>query len=130
MVNITLPNGDVRQYPVGASGMEIAKSISDGLARVAVGIYVNNAPYDLSRPIMADATIRIVTFDNDEGKTIFWHSTAHLMAEALESLYPGVKFGIGPPIEAGFDYDVDVPGDAKLRLDDLPRIEAKMQELI
>lgn len=130
MINITLPNGDVRQYPVGTSGMDIAKSISDGLARVAVGIYVNNSPYDLSRPITLDAKIRIVTFDNDEGKEIFWHSTAHLMAEALESLYPGVKFGIGPPIEAGFYYDVDLPGDVKISVDDLPKIEAKMQELV
>ncbi|HLP27127.1 MAG TPA: threonine--tRNA ligase [Candidatus Didemnitutus sp.] len=130
MINITLPNGDVRQYPVGASGMDIAKSISDGLARVAVGIYVNNKPYDLTRPITMDATIRIVTFDNDEGKEIFWHSTAHLMAEALESMYPGVKFGIGPPIEAGFYYDVDLPGEVKLSVADLPKIEAKMMELV
>ncbi|MBK6291539.1 MAG: threonine--tRNA ligase [Ignavibacteria bacterium] len=130
MINITLPNGDVREYPMGASGMDIAKSISDGLARVAVGIYVNNKPYDLSRPITMDATIRIVTFDNDEGKEIFWHSTAHLMAEALENMYPGVKFGIGPPIEAGFYYDVDLPGDVKLSVADLPKIEAKMMELV
>lgn len=130
MINITLPNGDVRQYPMGATGMDIAKSISDGLARVAVGIYVNNKPYDLSRPITMDATIRIVTFDNDEGKEIFWHSTAHLMAEALENMYPGVKFGIGPPIEAGFYYDVDLPGDVKLSVADLPKIEAKMMELV
>ena len=129
MINITLPNGDVRQYPVGTTGMDIAKSISDGLARVAVGIIVNEKPYDLSRPIEQDAKIRIVTFDNDEGKEIFWHSTAHLMAEALEALYPGVKFGIGPPIEAGFYYDVDLPGETKLSVDDLPKIEAKMTEL-
>ena len=85
MINITLPNGDVRQYPAGTPGMDVAKSISDGLARVAVGIYVNDVPYDLSRPITSDAHVRIVTFDNDEGKEIFWHSTAHLMAEALEA---------------------------------------------
>lgn len=109
--------------------MDVAKSISDGLARVAVGIIVNEKPYDLSRPIEQDAKIRIVTFDNDEGKEIFWHSTAHLMAEALEALYPGVKFGIGPPIEAGFYYDVDLPGDTKLSVDDLPKIESKMTEL-
>jgi threonyl-tRNA synthetase len=129
MISLTLPNGDVRQYPVGTTGMDVAKSISDGLARVAVGIIVNEKPYDLSRPIDLDASIRIVTFDNDEGKEIFWHSTAHLMAEALEALYPGVKFGIGPPIEAGFYYDVDLPGDTKLSVDDLPKIEAKMTEL-
>ena len=129
MIKLTLPNGDVRQYPVGTTGMDVAKSISDGLARVAVGIIVNEKPYDLSRAIEQDARIRIVTFDNDEGKEIFWHSTAHLMAEALEALYPGVKFGIGPPIEAGFYYDVDLPGDTKLSVDDLPKIEAKMTEL-
>ncbi|MEY3386093.1 MAG: Threonyl-tRNA synthetase [Bacteroidota bacterium] len=130
MINITLPNGDVRQYPVGTTGMDIAKSISDGLARVAVGIFVNEKPYDLSRPIEMDASIRIVTFEQEEGKEIFWHSTAHLMAEALEAMYPGVKFGIGPPIEQGFYYDVDLPGDAKLSVDDLPKIEAKMSELV
>ena len=129
MISLTLPNGDVRQYPVGTTGMDVAKSISDGLARMAVGIIVNEKPYDLSRAIEQDAKIRIVTFDNDEGKEIFWHSTAHLMAEALEALYPGVKFGIGPPIEAGFYYDVDLPGDTKLSVDDLPKIEAKMTEL-
>ena len=129
MITITLPNGDKREYPMGTTGMDIAKSISDGLARVAVGIFVNDAPYDLSREITTDASIRIVTFDNDEGKEIFWHSTAHLMAEALEALYPGVKFGIGPPIEHGFYYDVDLPGGHKLSVEDLPKIEAKMMEL-
>ena len=129
MINITLPNGDVREYPSGVTGMDVAMSISEGLARNALGIYVNNAPYDLSRPITADAHVRIVTFTDDEGKEIFWHSTAHLMAEALESLYPGVKFGIGPPIEQGFYYDVDLPDGVKLSVDDLPAIEAKMVEL-
>ncbi|MBN9399345.1 MAG: threonine--tRNA ligase ['Candidatus Kapabacteria' thiocyanatum] len=129
MIKITLPNGDVREYASGTTGMDIAKSISDGLARVALGIFVDGVPYDLSRPIVADAAIRIVTFDNDEGREIFWHSTAHLMAEALEGLYPGVKFGIGPPIENGFYYDVDLPGDTKLSVEDLPAIEARMLEL-
>lgn len=129
MINITLPNGDVREYPSGVTGMDVAMSISEGLARNALGIYVNNAPYDLSRPITADAHVRIVTFTDDEGKEIFWHSTAHLMAEALESLYPGVKFGIGPPIEQGFYYDVDLPDGIKLSVEDLPAIEAKMVEL-
>lgn len=128
-MNITLPNGDVRVFPEGTTGMEIAKSISEGLARVAMGIYVNDTPYDLSRPILGDAAVRIVTFDNDEGREIFWHSSAHLLAEALESLYPGVKFGIGPPIENGFYYDVDLPGETKLSVEDLPKIEAKMAEL-
>ncbi len=127
---ITLPNGDQREYPQGATGADIAKSISEGLARVAVGIMVNGKPYDLSRPINQDASVRILTFDDAEGKDIFWHSTAHLMAEALEALYPGVKFGIGPPIEQGFYYDVDLPGGQKLSVEELPRIEAKMHELV
>ncbi|MDZ4746696.1 MAG: threonine--tRNA ligase [bacterium] len=128
-MNITLPNGDVREMPSGSTGMDVAKGISDGLARNALGVIVNGVPYDLSRPITADATVRILTFDNDEGRSIFWHSTAHLMAEALEMLYPGVKFGIGPPIEQGFYYDVELPGSAKLSVEELPAIEAKMQEL-
>lgn len=130
MINITLPSGDVRQYAEGVTGIEIARNIAEGLARNAVGIFVNDVPYDLSRPIASDANIKIVTFDDDEGKAIFWHSSAHLMAEALEALYPGVKFGIGPPIERGFYYDVDLPGDVKLSIDDLPAIESKMSELV
>lgn len=129
-INITLPNGDVRDYPSGVTGMQIATDISEGLARNALGIIVNNVKYDLSRPITEDAKVRIVTFTDEEGREIFWHSTAHLMAEALESLYPGVKFGIGPPIETGFYYDVDLPGDKKLSIDDLPAIEKKMAELV
>ncbi|NQW30421.1 MAG: threonine--tRNA ligase [Ignavibacteria bacterium] len=129
-MQITLPNGDVRAYPEGTTGLEIAKSISEGLARVSVGIIVNGAPYDLSRQINADASIKIVTFDDDEGKQIFWHSSAHLMAEALEVMYPGVKFGIGPPIDNGFYYDVDLPEGVKLSVEDLPAIETKMLELV
>ena len=105
-------------------------SISEGLARNALGIFVNDIPYDLSRPISQDATIRIVTWNDDEGKQIFWHSTAHLMAEALEALYPGVKFGIGPSIEAGFYYDIDLPNGMKISVEDLPKIEQKMKELV
>jgi threonyl-tRNA synthetase len=101
-MKITLPNGDVRDVAAGTTGMEIALSISEGLARNSIGILVNGVPYDLSRPITTDATVKILTFDDEQGRSIFWHSTAHLMAEALESLYPGVKFGIGPPIEQGF----------------------------
>jgi len=130
MIKITLPNGDVREVASGTTGMELAKSISEGLARVALGIIVNDIPYDLSRPITADASVRIVTFDDETGREIFWHSTAHLMAEALEALYPGTKFGIGPPIEQGFYYDVDLPGEKKLSVEDLPAIEAKMMELV
>lgn len=127
---ITFPNGDNREFPDGSSGMHIAESISSGLARNALGVIVNDQPYDLSRPIHGDATVRIVTFNDPEGQQIFWHSSAHLMAEALEELYPGIKFGIGPPIENGFYYDVDLPGDTKISVDDLPAIEAKMKELV
>jgi threonyl-tRNA synthetase len=127
---LTLPDGSQREYPKGATGLQVAESISQGLARNAVGIFLNGEPADLSTPITADANARIVTFDQDEGKQIFWHSTAHLMAEALEALYPGVKFGIGPAIEQGFYYDVDLPDGAKLSVEDLPKIEAKMAELV
>ncbi len=127
---ITFPNGDQREFPDGSTGMQIAESISPGLARNALGVIVNGKPFDLSRAISGDATVRIVTFTDTEGKEIFWHSTAHLMAEALEALYPGVKFGIGPPIENGFYYDVDLPEGVKLSVDDLPAIEEKMRELV
>ncbi len=129
-MNITFPDGTVKQFPELTTGKDIAMSISEGLARNALGIFVNDTPYDLSRPITEDATIRIVTWNDDEGKQIFWHSTAHLMAEALESLYPGVKFGIGPSIEAGFYYDIDLPDGIKISIDDLPKIEQKMKELV
>lgn len=126
---ITLPDGNKKEFPRGTTGMEVAKSISEGLARNALGIFVNNEKYDLSRPIQEDAEVRIVTFNDDEGKDIYWHSSAHLMAEAIEELYPGVKFGIGPSIEHGFYYDVDLPEDKKITDEDLPKIEAKMKEL-
>ncbi|MFZ9977224.1 MAG: threonine--tRNA ligase [Candidatus Kapaibacteriota bacterium] len=129
-MNITFPDGTVKQFPENITGKDIAMSISEGLARNALGIYVNDIPYDLSRPILHDASIRIVTWNDDDGKQIFWHSTAHLMAEALEALYPGVKFGIGPSIEAGFYYDIDLPDGIKISVDDLPKIEQKMKELV
>ncbi|GAB1431046.1 threonine--tRNA ligase [Ignavibacteria bacterium] len=129
MINITLPDCSVRQYESGVSGGDIAKSIAEGLARNALGIIVNGVKYDLSRPIFDDADVRILTWNDDDGKEIFWHSTAHLMAEALEALYPGVKFGIGPPIENGFYYDIDLPENVKISVDDLPAIEDKMREL-
>jgi threonyl-tRNA synthetase len=128
-MNIKLPDGSVRQYESGSTGYEIAKSISEGLARVALGIYVNDNPYDLSRPITEDANIKIVTFEQTEGKQIYWHSSAHLMAEALQAIFPGTKFGIGPAIENGFYYDVELPDGYKLTNEDLPKIEAKMIEL-
>src|SRR5436190_2377700 len=127
-VKITLPDGSVRNYPAGVTGMDIAKSISEGLARVALSIEVNGETRDLTRPIEKDASIRLFTWNGKGGKATFWHSSAHLFAEALEALYPGVKFGIGPPIENGFYYDVDL-GDQSFGEDDLAKVETKMIEL-
>ena len=127
-VNIVLPDGSVRVYPSGVTGMAIAQSISEGLARNSLAIEVDGEMWDLSRPITKNASIRIFTWNDKGGKYAFWHSSAHLLAEALESLYPGVKFGIGPPIENGFYYDVDL-GDVQFGEDDLAKVEARMIEL-
>ncbi|HMB92394.1 MAG TPA: threonine--tRNA ligase, partial [Rhodothermales bacterium] len=127
-IHITLPDGTERAYERGVTGYDIASDISAGLARVALAIKVNGKVRDLARPIEEDAEIQILTWKDREGKMAFWHSSAHLMAEALEILYPGVKFGIGPAIDQGFYYDVDL-GDRKLTTEDLPAIEDKMQEL-
>ena len=127
-VKISLPDGSVREYPRGVKGSEIAASISEGLARVSLAIEVNGEVWDLSRPINEDASIKILTWNDKSGKSAFWHSSAHLMAEALESLYPGVKFGIGPPIDNGFYYDVDL-GERPFGDDDLLAVENKMKEL-
>ncbi len=129
MIRITFPDGNGREYDAGVTGMDIAKSISNRLAKEAVGIYVNDQPYDLSRPIETDANVQLLTFDDEAGKAIFWHSSAHLMAEAIEDLYPGTKFGIGPPVEGGFYYDMDIAGGHVLTPEDLGNIEAKMTEL-
>ena len=129
MVKITFPDGNVREYSDGVSGLEVAKSISEGLARNAVGVVVNGEYYELNRPIESDATLKIATFDDDDGKQMYWHSSAHLMAEAIQELYPGTKFGIGPSIENGFYYDVLPPEGVKLSTENLPEIEAKMREL-
>ena len=120
--------GSTRKEPKGITGMEIAKSISDGLARMALAAKVNGEVWDLSRSIDTDAELSILTWRDDEGKMAFWHSSAHLMAEALEAEFPGVKFGIGPPIENGFYYDIDL-GDTVLSDADFDRIEKKMLEL-
>ncbi|MBV6426229.1 MAG: Threonine--tRNA ligase [Haliscomenobacter sp.] len=128
MINITFPDGNVRQYPSGTTAMEIAKSISEGLAQKVLSAKINGEVWDATRPIAADATLQLLTWDDRDGKATFWHSSAHLMAEALEALFPGVKFGTGPAIESGFYYDVD-PGGQTISLDDLPRIEEKMLEL-
>ncbi|MCB9304979.1 MAG: threonine--tRNA ligase [Lewinellaceae bacterium] len=128
MINITFPDGNVRQYAAGTTAMDIARSISEGLARNVLAAGVNGEVRDLMRPINEDARIIFYKWDDKEGKNTFWHSSAHLLAEALEALYPGIKFGIGPPIENGFYYDVDT-GDRMLTAADLPKIEQKMLEL-
>ncbi len=127
-VKITLPDGSAREYPVGVKGIEIAQSISEGLARNSLSIEVNGEIWDLSRPINSDAAIKIFTWNDKGGKYAFWHSSAHVFAEALEALYPGVKFGIGPPIENGFYYDVDL-GDRPFGDEELAAVEKKMIEL-
>ncbi|MCA6074601.1 threonine--tRNA ligase [Fulvivirga sedimenti] len=128
MINITLPDGTVKQYEQGVTGLDIAYGISEGLARNVLAARVNGEVWDAFRPIKEDATVELLTWNNDEGRTTFWHSSAHLLAEALEALYPGVKFGIGPPIDNGFYYDVDL-GDQEFGEDDLVRVEQKMVEL-
>ncbi|MFM8914058.1 MAG: threonine--tRNA ligase [Flammeovirgaceae bacterium] len=128
LINITLPDGSVKQFPQGVKGIEIAQSISEGLARNALSIEVNGDIWDLSRPISDHAAIKVFTWNDKGGKHAFWHSSAHLFAEALEALYPGVKFGIGPPIENGFYYDVDL-GDTPFGDEELVAVEKKMGEL-
>ena len=128
-ITITFPDGTEKTFERGTTGMQIAESISPRLAQAALGIYVNDVPFDLATPIERDATVRIVQWRDDEGKSIFWHSSAHLMAEAIEALYPGTRFGIGPPIENGWYYDMELPDSVKLTPEDLARIEAKMYEL-
>ncbi len=130
-MTITLPDGSVRDLPDGATGLDLARAISEGLARNALAVEVDGEVRDLDRPLPDGATVSILTWDTDGGKQAFWHSSAHLMAEALEALYPGVQLGIGPAIEQGFYYDVDLSATDKgtLTADDLPAIEAKMKEL-
>ena len=129
MIKITFPDNNVKEFQEGVTGREIAESISPRLAKEVVSISVNGEIRDLTRPLYEDASIVLHKFDDPEGKHAFWHSSAHLMAEAIEQLYPGTKFGIGPSIENGFYYDVD-PSNGKVLTDaDLPEIEAKMKEL-
>lgn len=127
MIRITFPDKAVREYPAGVTAFEIAKSISEGLARNVLAAKVNNEVVDLSRPIHQDSSIALYTWEHPEGKATFWHSSAHLMAEAIESLYPGVKFGIGPDIENGFYYDIDFCGQ-QISSDDFKKIEEKILE--
>ncbi len=127
-VKITLPDGSIKEYDKGVTSHEVAMGISEGLARNVLAAKVNGTVWDSNRPILEDATVQLLTWNDDGGKNTFWHSSAHLMAEALEALYPGVKFGIGPPVETGFYYDVDF-GEQEFDAADLEKIEQKMTEL-
>ena len=129
MINITLPDGSVKTFEENATPHDVALSISEGLARNVLAAIVNDKKWDLHRPIGTDATIRLLTWNDREGKEVFWHTSAHLMAEAIEQLYPGVKFGIGPSIETGFYYDIDFM-DYTISSEDFPKIEAKMAEIV
>lgn len=128
MVNVTLPDGSKRQYNDGATAHDVALSISAGLAKAVVSAEVNGEVWDLTRSLPAETSLKLLKFEDEGGKSTFWHSSAHLMAEALEFYYPGVKFWVGPPVENGFYYDVDL-GDTKLSSEDLQKIEEKMKEL-
>ncbi len=128
MIKITLPDGAVKEYPEGTNSMEIAKSISEGLARKVIAANVNGEVWDATRPIRNDASVNLLTWNDAAGKSTFWHSTAHLMAEAVESIFPGVKFWVGPAIENGFYYDMDL-GGRQISEEDLRNLETKMTEL-
>jgi threonyl-tRNA synthetase len=128
MIHITLPDGSVRDYEAGVSALDVAKSISEGLARKVLAAEINGEVVDAFRPIDHDASLKLLTWDDKGGKSTFWHSSAHLMAEAIEDIFPGTKFGIGPAIETGFYYDIDL-GDRKIEEEDLAKIEKKFKEL-
>lgn len=127
-MKITFPDGAVKEFESGSSALAIAKSISEGLARKVLAASVNGQVWDLNRPIHEDASLKLLTWDDADGKSTFWHSSAHLMAEAVESLFPGVKFWVGPAVEKGFYYDMDL-GDRKMSEEDLLTLEKKMNEL-
>ena len=129
MVKITFPDGSVREYENGVTGLQIAESISPALARDVVSCGINGETTELNRPINSDATIELYKFDDEQGKHTFWHTSAHLLAEALQELYPGIQFGFGPAIETGFFYDVMPPKGTAISENDFPKIEAKMKEL-
>ncbi len=128
MIHITLPDGSVRDYEAGVSALDVAKSISEGLARKVLAAEINGEVVDAFRPIDHDASLKLLTWEDKGGKSTFWHSSAHLMAEAIEDIFPGTKFGIGPAIETGFYYDIDL-GDRKIEEEDLAKIEKKFKEL-
>ena len=129
MINIKFPDGSVRQYESGVTPLQVAESISSGLARNVLAASINDMEWDISRPICSDGEIKLFKWEDPEGKHAFWHTSAHLLAEALQELYPGVQFGIGPAIENGFYYDID-PGDNEITQADFPKIEKKMAELV
>lgn len=128
MIKITLPDGSVREYEAGVTAHGVAASISSGLAKAVVSAEVNGEVWDLTRPIQTDASVKLLKFEDEGGKSTFWHSSAHLMAEAVEFYYPGAKFWVGPPVENGFYYDIDL-GGTKLSAEDLEKLEQKMKEL-
>ena len=128
MINITLPDGSQRSYEKGITAYQVALSISEGLARNVLAAEINGEVWDASRAIQTDVNLKLLTWNDDKGKSTFWHSSAHLMAEALEALYPGTKFGIGPAIETGFYYDVDF-GDREFSSEEFKKIEEKIMEL-
>ena len=129
MIKITFPDGSVREYEAGVTGLEIAQSISSRLAQDVVACGVNGETTELNRPIQEDATIHLYKFEDEEGKHAFWHTSAHLLAEALQELYPGIQFGFGPAVENGFFYDVLLPGGKQIGEGDFKTIEDKMIEL-
>ena len=129
MIKITLPDNSIREFEAGVTGLGIANAISNRLAKDVLAISVNGEVWDLNRPIKSDARIRLFTWEDREGKETFWHSSAHLMAEAIEFFYPGTKFGIGPTVDTGFYYDIDLPEGTQLTEKDLEKIEKKMLEL-
>ena len=128
MINITFPDGALRQFETGVTAMDIAKSISEGLARKVLAAEVNGNIWDMTRPLQTDASFKLLTWDDTGGKNTFWHSSAHLMAEAIEATFPGVKFWVGPALDNGFYYDVDL-ADYTITEDDLRKLEVKMAEL-
>ncbi|WP_152266489.1 threonine--tRNA ligase [Agriterribacter humi] len=128
MVKITFPDGAVREYEPGTTALDIAKSISEGLSKKVLAAVVNGQVWDATRPVYNDSTLKLLTWNEAEGKSTFWHSSAHLLAEAVEAQFPGVKFWVGPPVENGFYYDMDL-GDRKVSEEDLAAIEKKMSEL-
>lgn len=128
MIKVTLPDGTVKEYPDGSSALDVGKSISEGLARKVLAAEVNGQVWDATRPLPQESSLKLLTWNDTGGKSTFWHSSAHLLAEAVESMFPGVKFWVGPPLENGFYYDMDL-GDHKLTEEDLAKLEKKMNEL-